>query len=325
METRKIILGIVGAGLFFSTAHADGLALGNASLEERIAALESLLQHVQIVEGELNGVAGPHFIIEGANVHVRSGYGNTGEDCGGANATDCPTRTGLGNLIVGYNEPRPSGWDPDNLCASDPDAQDDLGRSICVRRDGAHSLVVGQGNNFVGHANAVFGLWNEVKGSHATVTGGRENTAANYSSVSGGFRNVASSRWSSVSGGLGNRADGAASSVSGGENNVASAYASTVGAGLNNIASGDHSVVSGGIFSFAIGPGSAVSGGRENRAIGGHSSVSGGEDNQAHNFASAISGGSFNLAFGERSSVSGGLHKTANNPDCVVGDSGDDC
>ncbi len=362
MRIQKLLLALVLCGSASFNAHAAGNALGNSNLVERIAALESLviqlqsqienngaaaannsqdisnnsvaisaagnvLQFVSVVDGQMNGVAGPHFIIEGANVHVRSGAGSTGEGCFAGNAANCLTRTGLGNLIVGYNEPRPSGWDPDFLCASNPDAQDPVnGRPICTRRDGAHHLVVGQGNNFIGHGGAVLGLLNEARGSHATVTGGRENAArAQYSSVSGGVQNIASRSLSSVSGGWGNRADGAASNVSGGQYNVASGFISSVGAGLNNNASGEHSVVSGGIFSLAIGPGSAVSGGRENRAIGGHSSVSGGEVNFARNFASAISGGSFNQANGERSSVSGGQNKTASGNDCVVGDDGIDC
>lgn len=137
MERNKIVLGVVLFGLMFSKAHADGLSLGTADLEERIAVLEGLviqlqqqiensgtaiagnaqdiasngtaiagnaqaiksngssiaaannvLQYVSVVNAELNGVAGPHFIIEGVNVHVRSGYGSTGEGCNAFNAID---------------------------------------------------------------------------------------------------------------------------------------------------------------------------------------------------------------------------------------------
>lgn len=393
MRIRKIIVGLV---LFLSAslnAHAEGLALGGANLEDRIAALESLvfqlqsqindygaaiannaqgvsgnsaaiannaqgvsgnsaaisaadnvLQFASVVYGDLNGVTGPHFIIEGANVHVRSGAGSTGEGCFAGNATDpeCGNRTGLGNLIVGYNEPRPSSWDPEYRCASDPDAQDpETGRSICVRRDGAHHLVVGQGNNFVGHGGTVMGLFNEAKGSHTTVTGGRENTASGpYASVSGGVQNNASRSSSSVSGGWGNRADGAASSVSGGENNVASGFISSVVAGQQNIASGSFSAVSGGNFNTAGGEAATVGGGNGNSAGGPWSTVSGGEANQANNFGSvvsggranasqgeisAVSGGSNNVAWGRSTSISGGVDKQAHTEGCTVGDNGADC
>lgn len=286
---------------------ADGAPdgnLGTPGLEKRIAELESLvaelsqrLQYVTVIEGEINGVAGPHFVIEGANVHVRSGAGSTGEGCGAGTAVNCPTRTGLGNLIVGYNEPRPSGWDPDLLCASDPDAQDPVtGRSICTRREGAHHLVVGQGNNFIGHGGTVMGLFNEAKGSHTTVTGGRENAARGpYSSVSGGVQNVASRSLSSVAGGWGNQANGAASSVSGGQYNVASGESSSVSGGQDNEAGNFAATVSGGINSLALGS------------------------------YSAVSGGDSNIARGAGSSVSGGQWKTANSDFCTVGDNGVDC
>ena len=364
MRIKKTILGLIAFGFTSLTAHADGLGLGNADLEARIATLESLviqlqaqidgnasaitatedtLQYVSVIDGELNGVVGPHFIIEGANVHVRSGAGTTGEGCNAFNAVDCPTRTGLGNLIVGYNETRPLVWDPTGLCASDPDAQDPEknGRSICTRRDGAHHLVVGQGNNFVGHGGAVMGLFNEAKGSHTTVTGGRENSASGpYSSVAGGVQNIASSSLSSVSGGWGNRADGAASSVSGGENNVASGESSSVAAGQQNIASGSFSAVSGGNFNTAGGEAATVGGGNGNSAGGPWSTVSGGEANQANSFGSVVSGGRANAAQGDISAVSGGFeneawglstsisggkNKKAITEGCTVGDSGADC
>jgi len=354
MIIRKSVLGIVLCGLLSMNASANGLALGKAELENRIAALESLvielqaqidsnankLQHVSVTDGDLNGVAGPHFIIEGANVHVRSGADSTGEGCNAFTAIDCPTRTGLGNLIIGYNEPRPPGWDPTGLCASDPDAQDEFGRSICTRREGAHHLVVGVGNNFVGHGGTVLGLFNEVKGSHATVTGGRENAAAQYASVSGGVRNVASTSLSSVSGGWGNRADGVASSVAGGEYSVASGYISSVAAGQQNIASGSFSAVSGGNFNTAGGEAATVGGGNGNSAGGPWSTVSGGEANQANSFGSvvsggranasqgdisAVSGGFNNVAWGRSTSISGGVDKQAHAEGCTVGDNGADC
>ena len=101
MRIQKIILGLILCGSASLNAYAEGNSLGNSELNERIAALERILQYVTVVEGEINGVAGPHLIIEGVNVHVRSGAGSTGEGCSAGNATDCSTRTGLGNLIVG--------------------------------------------------------------------------------------------------------------------------------------------------------------------------------------------------------------------------------
>src|SRR6266508_4052165 len=55
-------------------------------LEHRVAALEKLLKHFRR--------DGDNVIIKGANLHIRNGLGET------------TTTNGLGNLIVGYNQPR---------------------------------------------------------------------------------------------------------------------------------------------------------------------------------------------------------------------------
>ncbi len=61
-------------------------------LNARILELEAKLAHIELVEGAINGLNGPHVIFAGVNVHIQSGGG----------ATDGPLN-GLGNLIVGYN------------------------------------------------------------------------------------------------------------------------------------------------------------------------------------------------------------------------------
>jgi hypothetical protein len=61
-----------------------------------VAELEAKLAYVSIQMGEINGLKGPHVIIEGCNVHVQSGSGDTNDSAG---------LTGRGNLIIGYNEP----------------------------------------------------------------------------------------------------------------------------------------------------------------------------------------------------------------------------
>ena len=344
---QSAMIGLLVCGLATGSVSADGednpgLAGRVAELELIVAELTARLEHVRVVDGDINGVAGPHFIIEGANVHVRSGAGSTGEGCFSGNANDCESRTGLGNLIVGYNEPRPLGWDPDNLCATDIASVDpERGISICTRRGGAHHLIVGQGNNFVGHAGTVLGLFNETKGSHSTVTGGRENTSNGpYSSVAGGVRNVANWSLSSVAGGWGNTANGAVSSIAGGRDNVTFADYSVVSGGQLNTASGLYSAVSGGNYNIAGGEAATVGGGNGNSAGGPWSTVSGGEANQANTFGavvsggranaaqgaiSAVSGGLNNVTWAESSSISGGIGKSANTAGCTVGDNGADC
>ena len=109
--------------------------------------------------------------LEGANLHVRSGSGATDE-------RDAPT--GLGNLIVGYNEDREVGLD----------------------RTGSHNLVVGPDHAYSSHGGLVAGIANKVGGLYATVTGGAENAAeGDFSAVSGGTSNTAEASLSAVGGG----------------------------------------------------------------------------------------------------------------------------
>ena len=44
-------------------------------LEDRLAALESILQYVHVEEEPINGLAGPHVIFEGVNVCIQDGTG----------------------------------------------------------------------------------------------------------------------------------------------------------------------------------------------------------------------------------------------------------
>ncbi len=49
-----------------------------------------LKDFVTIVEGDLNGMPGPHIIITGANLHIRDGFGAT-----------AGAPMGLGNVVIG--------------------------------------------------------------------------------------------------------------------------------------------------------------------------------------------------------------------------------
>ncbi|MCC6154072.1 MAG: hypothetical protein IT367_09965, partial [Candidatus Hydrogenedentes bacterium] len=42
-------------------------------LEKKVKKLEAKLQYVKVVDETINGLAGPHVIFEGCNVHVRDG------------------------------------------------------------------------------------------------------------------------------------------------------------------------------------------------------------------------------------------------------------
>jgi len=178
------------------------------TLDERVAALESLLSNFSRTGNDI--------YVTGANLHVRSGSGQT----------DGPVN-GLGNLIVGYNELRPATGDND--------------------RSGSHNIVVGSLQNYSSYGGLVAGQWNTLSDQYATISGGLGNVASGgWSSVCGGASNQAMAVFATVAGGNRNRAEGGVTSISGGMQNVTRDNMSTVSGGSNNTASGYGSTVGGG-------------------------------------------------------------------------------
>jgi hypothetical protein len=212
-----LLAGFLG-GIFFVYSCGGGGSSASADSEEllaRVAALEEKLANVSAVAGTLNGLAGPHVIISGANLHVRNGMART------------TSTNGLGNLIVGCNE------------AS-------VFPAYAGSRYGSHNLVVGPEHRYTKAGGFVAGWGNRVNAAYASVSGGDYNTASGAgSSVSGGDYNTASGTLSSVSGGNNNTAGGEASSISGGGYNWASVAVSSISGGYDNTASGNYSAVSG--------------------------------------------------------------------------------
>ncbi|UCD85172.1 MAG: hypothetical protein JSU92_02985 [Deltaproteobacteria bacterium] len=172
--------------------------------------------YLSVETGPINSLSGPHVILTGINLHVRSGGGSTGA-----------VVNGLGNLLVGYNE-EPFSLDPGD-------------------RGGSHNLIVGPYHSYSSYGGFLAGYRNTVSTRYASVSGGNNNNASGQSSsISGGRYNTASGAYSSVSGGETNTTSGYASSVSGGRYNWASGWCSSVSGGLDNFALGDFSSVSGG-------------------------------------------------------------------------------
>lgn len=263
-----------------------------AALEEALEQVEALLSFVRLEPGAMNGLSGPHWIIEGANLHVRSGSGETSDGCSLASPS-CESLTGLGNLVVGYNDvrsPRP-GQPPD-----------------FSRRTGSHNLIVGSEHRYPSFAGLVAGNANVVSGAFASATGGSRNEASGgFSSVSGGFFNEARGSDASVSGGSNNLASGLGSSVSGGSRNEAGGLSASVSGGSLNVASGSEASVGGGTGNQASGVQSSVSAGIANVAAGTRASVGGGSNNLASGFTAAISGGFTGEASGSNATVTGGF------------------
>jgi hypothetical protein len=191
-----------------SAAGAQNTANKVKALEEtvevllaKIAALESRLAFVSVVNGPINGLAGPHLILTGVNVHIRSGAGRTddGTDSGFMDAIPGAELTGLGNLVIGYNEELTPG-----------------------NRGGSHNLILGRFNRFSSFGGLVAGEDNMISAEFASVSGGDGNTASGpLASICGGSNNQATGQFSSVSGGILNTASGQFSSVSGGINRTA--------------------------------------------------------------------------------------------------------
>ena len=93
---RRLAGGLIALGVL-SWALPSGTA--QDSLEQRVAALEAKLVKLTF------DAATHEMVLSGANLRVVNGLGRT--DCRdeqGAPIANCPN--GLGNLIVGYNEPR---------------------------------------------------------------------------------------------------------------------------------------------------------------------------------------------------------------------------
>jgi hypothetical protein len=124
------------------------------TLETKTADSIALSQYVKVDTKEIPGMIGPHILITGANVHVRSGSGFT---------NDNGTPTGLGNLIIGYNE-------------------NTMPTPILVR-NGSHNLVGGGMNSFSSVGGIVFGYQNTISGPYANVVGGSVNLAQGLNST----------------------------------------------------------------------------------------------------------------------------------------------
>jgi len=182
-----VLLFLIPFSLYASArSNSGGLAQRVADLEAQVEELSAILQFVYVEADEMDGATGPHWIIEGVNVHVRSGSGSTVDGCLSRTPgfPNCESLTGLGNLIVGYNEETPVRGFPRDV------------------RTGSHNLVVGKWHSYNSFAGLVAGRQNRVTGAEASVTGGQNNEASGRNgSVSGGHRNLASGLVASVSGG----------------------------------------------------------------------------------------------------------------------------
>jgi hypothetical protein len=190
---RGLACALVGLGVL-TWALPSGTAQG--TLEQRVAALEA-----KLVALTFDAVTRT-LVLTAANLQLVNGFGRTDcRDAGNQPIPDC--LNGLGNLIVGYNDPRTQPNDP-------------------PIRNGVHNVVVGRRHNYSGVGGLVVGDYNAISGEFAVVSGGSVNTASGRGAVvSGGERNTASGTLAVVSGGTFNTASGGGAVVSGGRDRTA--------------------------------------------------------------------------------------------------------
>jgi hypothetical protein len=166
LASGLLLVGLVSLPLPTGMAteeHAEkddkGLARRVRKLEAQVKALQATLAAVTF------DATTKELVITEANLRIVNGLGST--DCideQGNTIPDCPN--GLGNLIVGYNEPRMFGND----------------------RTGSHNVVVGPEHIFSNIGGIVGGQFNAITGRHASVLGGSVNTASgDFASVGGGL------------------------------------------------------------------------------------------------------------------------------------------
>lgn len=317
------------AGLWadaYDAGREAGYSDAAAAFETRLAALEDqmgtmqpivdeadlLLDYVSVDEADANG---PAVKFTGANVYVQSGSGAT--DDGGV-------LTGLGNLIVGYDETRAESSDSASVCYSSGLLEgedvhlptDTLNVDI---RTGSHNLIVGRYNNRRSYGGLVAGQCNEIRGVANTVAGGGGNiTDGWHVAITGGIYNYATDEHTVVSGGALNWANGFGAMAGGGGKNTASGAYSSVTGGSGNSAVNEYSAVTAGLRNSATGTFSSVSGGSDNEARASRSSVAGGDINVAAEECATVSGGANNTASGYHSSVVGGSFNDATDDGATI-------
>lgn len=226
-------------------------------LEPRVRALEALLTAFSVEDG------GRTLRLTGMNLQIVSGAGSTDAD-----------PNGLGNLIVGYDEPAlgecavpTAGSDGFALCRTDADCapnrcsqgtiptQCTVSRDVCIQdtdcdenyciffddqKSGSHNVVVGGGHGFRSFGGVVSGTENVVAAPGASAVGGRRNQALGPgAAVVAGDANLAVGSYSGIHAGERNLTTGRSASVNAGRGNEAKGSVSSITGGSRRIAEGE--------------------------------------------------------------------------------------
>ncbi len=260
------------------TAFAQGYGTTLRSILQRLTALESaqkattsnlanLSSNVSSLDTKTkflttgvdrNGYPASYFTA--CNVYIQNGLGSTtgvASDPIFAHALNTggpisPITNGLGNLIIGYNEPDAYSFPPISHIKGE----------IAGAYTGSHNLIIGGGNQYTSVGSIIGGVGNY--------------SGAPFGSILNGLQNGCIGLLGTVQGGSHNLVKGYFSSVQGGSNNLSVGQGSTVISGDDNASLGEFSSVLGGFANQAVGLTSSVTGGNANEAVGGYSAVSGG-------------------------------------------------
>ena len=243
-------------------ALAEQLKQVNALAARQQSALDALRTSNDALTSKLGCVlrfSGPRdFIVDGCNLHVQNGMGQTG------------TTNRYGNLIIGYNKNEVS------------------------TRTGSHNLIVGDLHEYTSYGGIVSGTENTLASSNATILSGDQNRVNFTSAVIlgadrgiadgnvvlvGGQRNYGSAdaHFAAVIGGIENQVTGGSAVVVAGTLNVASGGNSLVCGGSENSAGGGSDVACGGSRNKSTGSGSVLVGGNQNAVSGANGVVTGGQ------------------------------------------------
>jgi hypothetical protein len=180
-------------------ASLNATVAAQAAQLAQAAPLLALAPYVSVTNAALNGMKGPNIVFNGVNVHVRDGSGAT--NCNPGHPGTPGRVTGLGNLVVGYNEY----W---------------VGQTASTRT-GANNLIVGTEGTMTSVGCLVAGRFNRVTNAYASILGGYHNSATGlYSTVAGGNLSISAGSFSTVAGGQNNFAGGDCSAVGGGQGMV---------------------------------------------------------------------------------------------------------
>lgn len=175
-------LGCMGVFSLRPVAFAQAPDVTLASLQAAIVALQQ--KTAALTQTGTPGSSGALLSVSGDNVQIVDGSGST------------VSKSGLGNLTIGYNGLRGS--------------SDDV-------RTGSHNLILGDQNNYSSHGGLVAGKNNTITNQYASVGGGYGSRASGFAAyVGGGYYNKVSGDFACISGGKLNTAGGNSSSVSGG-------------------------------------------------------------------------------------------------------------